>query len=291
MIAGGLLLGTLGVFLEEAGQHPLTAVWFRCAFGLLALLAFGLASGRWRELRLRGAGWLAAIAAGLLMVLNWGLFFAAISRTSIGLATVVFHVQPLWVMGMAALWLGEPLSRRQLAAAAAALAGLVLATGLLEGPAGSVQEGFDADQVWGLLMCLGGSFSYAGVTVIAKASARSVSSFALACWQCAVGTLVLLAWPLTQGLPPPGPAWAWLIGLGAVHTGLAYVLLYAGMARLPAGRVAVLQFVYPAAALLVDWAVYGRALGVLQLLGVAVMGAALWAVRVPSRARVRTQTV
>lgn len=31
MVGGGLLLGTLGVFLEEAGQSPLTAVWFRCA--------------------------------------------------------------------------------------------------------------------------------------------------------------------------------------------------------------------------------------------------------------------
>ena len=32
MVAGGLLLGTLGVFIEEAHQDPLTAVWFRCAF-------------------------------------------------------------------------------------------------------------------------------------------------------------------------------------------------------------------------------------------------------------------
>ena len=40
MVAGGLMLGTLGIFLEEAGQSPLTAVWFRCAFGLLALTAW-----------------------------------------------------------------------------------------------------------------------------------------------------------------------------------------------------------------------------------------------------------
>ena len=33
MVAGGLLLGTIGVFVEEAAQHPLTTVWFRCVFG------------------------------------------------------------------------------------------------------------------------------------------------------------------------------------------------------------------------------------------------------------------
>ena len=51
------------------------------------------------------------------------------------------------------------------------------------------------------------------------------------------------------------------------------------MARLPAGRIALLQFVYPAAAVLVDRVVYGRSLSVLQAAGVALMGAALWALR------------
>ena len=39
MVAGGVLLGTLGVFLHEADVHPLTAVLFRCVFGAAALLA------------------------------------------------------------------------------------------------------------------------------------------------------------------------------------------------------------------------------------------------------------
>ncbi|MBY0411018.1 MAG: EamA family transporter, partial [Burkholderiaceae bacterium] len=53
MIAGGVLLGTIGVFVEEAGQHPLVTVWFRCVFGALALVAWCLATGRGRELLLR----------------------------------------------------------------------------------------------------------------------------------------------------------------------------------------------------------------------------------------------
>lgn len=272
MAAGGVLLGTLGVFVEEGGQDPLTTVWFRCAFGALALGLWGVATGRWRELRLHGTALCAALAAGVLMVLNWALFFGAIARTSIGVATVVFHVQPLWVMALGAWLLHEPVSRRQLAAAALALAGLVLATGLVDraGPAGGTAAGL----VPGLAMCLGGSLSYAGVTLIAKRW-QAAGSFALAWWQCAVGTALLAAWPLQHGWPAPGAAWAWLAGLGVLHTGLAYVLLYAGMARLSTARIAVLQFVYPAAAVLVDWLVYGRALSPLQLLGVAVMGAAL----------------
>lgn len=87
--------------------------------------------------------------------------------------------------------------------------------------------------------------------------------------------MVLAWWPLSQGWPPAGPAWAWLIGLGVIHTGLAYVVLYAGVARLAAGRVAVLQFVYPASAVAVEWAVYGRALSPSQMVGVGMMLLAL----------------
>jgi drug/metabolite transporter (DMT)-like permease len=277
MVVGGLLLGTLGVFVEEAGQHPLTTVWFRCAFGAAVLLAWAAASGRLPELRLRGRALAAAVAAGLLMIANWALFFAAIERTSIGVATVVFHVQPLWVLALGAWWLHEPIARRQLGAALLALAGLALATGLLDGAARG--DAFGGGYAIGLLMCLGGSFSYAAVTLIARWAKDQASSFALAWWQCAVGTLVLAWWPAVHGWPTWGAAWAWLAGLGVIHTGLAYVVLYAGMARLSTSRIALLQFVYPAAAVLVDWLAYGRAMSALQLVGVALMGAALLAVR------------
>jgi len=282
MIGGGVLLGTLGVFVEEAGQHPLTAVWFRCAFGALALLAWGAASGRLRELRLDRRGIATVAACGALVVFNWTLFFAAIERTSIGVATVVVHAQPLWLLALAAWWLHERVTRAQCIAAVVALGGLALASGLYA--PGAAARPLDGAYAIGVAMCLAGSLSYAAVTLIAKC-ARGVSSYALAFWQCAIGALLLAWWPFAHGWPAQGAAWCWLAGLGVLHTGLAYVLLYAGMARLPASRVALLQFVYPAVAVLVDWAVYGRALQPLQWLGVLVMGAALTAARRPGAAR------
>lgn len=283
MTAGGLLLGTLGVFVEEAGVAPLTAVWFRCAFGLIALLAWGAAARRLGELRLRGRWLAAAAAAGVLVVFNWASFFAAIERTSIGVATVVVHVQPIWVMLLGAWWWRERLAPRQALAVPAALVGLALASG-------AADAGFEAmgrDYAVGIALCLVGSFSYAIVTLLAKA-AQGVGSYAFAAWQCGVGALLLAPWPWLQGWPAWGAAWGWLVGLGVLHTGLAYVLMYAGMARLPTVRIAALQFVYPGAAVLADWLAYGRALTPWQGLGMAVMAAALWASK-PSAAHRQTE--
>lgn len=279
LIAGGVLLGTLGVFVEEAGQHPLVTVWFRCAFGGLALLLWGWATGRLKELRLEGRVWWVACASGGLMILNWALFFAAIPRLSIGVATLVFHIQPIWVMVFGALLLREAVSPAQWKATLVALSGLALTTGLFNDLQWTTPKS-DGSYAAGLLMCLGGSLSYAAVTLIAKTE-KNVSSYALAVWQCVVGVVVMAWAPFVYGWPHVAAAWGWLAGLGVLHTGLAYAVLFAGMARLPLGKIAVLQFVYPLTAVLVDWCVYGRTLDTVQLAGVALMALALWTIRKP----------
>jgi len=275
MVAGGLILGTIGVFVREADVSPMTTVLFRCFFGGLALLVWGASTGRLRELRLRGKQFREALIAGSLLVLNWVLFFAAVPRVSIAVATVLFHIQPFLVMG-AGVWLfGEKVSKAQAAAALIAMIGLALATGLVDsGRAICMTGAYQA----GIACCLVGSVAYAGATLTAR-SATIISSFALTWWQCAVGVVLTAWWPIWQGWPHTPASWLWLGGLGSIHTGLAYTLLYAGMSGLPTGRIAVLQFVYPLTAIVVDRLVYGHHLSVLQTAGVLLLTAALWAIR------------
>lgn len=173
-------------------------------------------------------------------------------------------------------WFGEAIGRHRLIAVLVAMAGLVLATGVAEqssllstGPA--PQAGY-----WlGIAAGLVGALMTALVTLIAKHIGH-LPSGVLAWWQCAVGTLLLLAWPVLQGWPEWGASWAWLAGLGVIHTGLAYTLIYAGMAHLSTGRIAIFQFAYPAVAILADWLFLGEVLSPLQLLGIVVLSTAVW---------------
>ena len=68
------------------------------------LLAYALATGRVKELRPTRQGMAVATLTGSLMVVMWASFFAAIQWTSIALATVTFHLQPLWLL-LAGTWL------------------------------------------------------------------------------------------------------------------------------------------------------------------------------------------
>ena len=92
------------------------------------------------------------------------------------------------------------------------------------------------------MMRIGGSLSYAGLPTIARQK-PDISSFTFAWWQCAVGVIVTDWWPLLYELPATANNWAWLTGLGSLHTGLAYALLYSGRNQISTSRFAVMCYV------------------------------------------------
>ena len=269
-VLGNALLGTIGLFVLHAQAGPLVTTWARCAFGLLALTGWVLLRRQGRALRLRRTNAPAVLAISCLLIAAWGLFFGAIPHTGTGVAVVLFHVQPLWVLLLGAAWLKEAVGRRQVLAVGVAMLGLVLATGVLGADGAARTPGYWA----GVAACLVGALCTAGVTLIARRlqdARAAVPPGVLAWWQCAIGTLVLAPWAAAPVAATPGAAWPWLAGLGVLHTGLAYTLLYAGLAHLGAARAAVLQFVYPAVAIALDGVVLGQALSPVQAFGMAVM--------------------
>lgn len=274
-LLGSGLLGTIGIFVHMANAGALTATWFRCAFGLLGLTVWLVWHKQIAQLLVSRAAAPWVLLASGLMVLGWALFFAAIERTSTGVAVVLFHMQPMWVLVLGAVCLGERPGTRRTLAVLMAMVGLLLATGVLEqASCNSTLE--TSAQYWiGVAFCLLGAFFTACVTVIAR-RLRGIPAGVLAWWQCAAGSAVLWVWPMQQGWPTWGTSWLWLGSLGIIHTGLAYTLMYSGMAKLTTSRIAVFQFVYPAIAILIDWQYFGHQLGALQLVGIAIMGIAIW---------------
>jgi drug/metabolite transporter (DMT)-like permease len=106
LLVGEVLIGSVGVFVHESGQDPVTAVFYRCLFGALFLIAWGLARGHLRGLWQDRALLRGATVSGVLLVLNWVALFAGMARSSIGVATMVYHFFPFVMLILAALVLG-----------------------------------------------------------------------------------------------------------------------------------------------------------------------------------------
>ena len=87
----------------------------------------------------------------------------------------------------------------------------------------------------------------------------------------AVGVAMLAPFADYAAVWTPGSHWFWLAGLGLIHSGVCYVLFYSSYPRLQVATIAVLAFIYPVIALLLDYLVYGRTLAPVQSVGVALI--------------------
>jgi drug/metabolite transporter (DMT)-like permease len=267
LASGGLLMGTIGVFVEEARLDAMTLVFFRCLFGFLSLAAYCTWKGFFRRQQFTLRMVALAVLSGVLMVTQWVWFFDAIHRTSIAVATVVFHVQPFWVVLIGAALFNERLGGDRLGWIATAFVGLVLASGVAT--TDNLQG--HTSYLIGVGEALAGSVLYASVTLIAK-SLGQLKPHLLTLTQCLVGVVCLpFIAPLTSLHIIAPTQWFWIVGMGVLHTGLAYVLIYGALPKLTTPVIAVLLFVYPLTAIVVDAVVYGRALSAPQLAGMVLI--------------------
>ncbi|WP_416769210.1 DMT family transporter [Pseudomonas sp. RHF3.3-3] len=270
MVAAMLISGTIGWFVLVSGQPVLDVVFWRCLFGALTLLAICAVMGFLRPGILSRTTFLLAVLSGVAIVGNWVLLFASYSRASIAIGTAVYNVQPFMLVGLAALFLGEKITAQKLFWLGLAFAGMLAIVS-----AHGQQGESGGDYLLGIVLALGAALLYAFAALIIKRLAGTPPHL-IALIQVATGTLLLAPWANLSVLPVGASAWGSLVTLGIVHTGVMYVLLYGAIQKLPTALTGALSFIYPIAAILVDWFAFGHRLQPLQWLGVTaiLLGAA-----------------
>lgn len=211
-----------------------------------------------------------ALLGALNFTVFWGALFVAAYRLPGGVAATVGAIQPLIVIGLAAVWLGVPVGLRAVLAALAGIGGVAL---LLLGPDATL------DPV-GVGAGLIGALSMASGMVLTRRWQPSVDLLTLTAWQLTAGGLLLV--PLAAWLEPGVPVftvgnwlgWLWLSGVGAA---LTYVIWFRGVLRLPPAAVSSLGFLSPLSAVLLGWLVLDEGLSSVQLTGAAIILMAVWA--------------
>lgn len=269
-----IVWGTTYLVTTEAlppGRPLLAATLRALPVGLLLVLVT-------RE-RPSGSWWWRSAVLG---VLNIGAFFAllfvAAYRLPGGVAATAGAVQPLVVATLAAFLLGERLRARTVVAGIVGIVGVAL---LVLGPEAALDP-------LGVAAALAGTVSMGTGVVLTKRWGRPTALLTATGWQLTAGGLLLLPLALVVegGLPVltatnlVGYAW-----LGAVGTGMAYVLWFRGIGRLPVSALTFLGLLSPLVATVLGWAVLGQALGRLQLLGMVLVVVAVVLPQLGVRAR------
>ncbi|HEJ0414710.1 TPA: DMT family transporter [Klebsiella aerogenes] len=252
-----IISGSIGAFVLLSGLPVIDVVFWRCLIGAVTLLLFILLS-RQPFSRLTRLTLALAILGGVALVINWLLLFAAYSRVSIGMATVVYNTQPFMLV-LLSMMLGEKVSAVKWAWLLLAFSGVVILLSSELTPAHS------DNLVTGIILALGAAFFYALTAIIAR-KLQPLPAQHIAFIQVIVGTVMLLPLVHAPEFNSHFP-WHYLLILGVVHTGIMYQLLYSAIQKLPTPVTGSLSFIYPLVAILVDYLVFHHALAPLQLAG------------------------
>jgi drug/metabolite transporter (DMT)-like permease len=261
-VVATVILGSLGIFAIQAQLDARTIVFYRCLFGAIAMGIYCLFLGHFQALPKRD--FLLAFGTGFLMLGNWVFFFEGVLRIGVSVATIVYQVQPFILLVAGAFLFQEPLGLTKVLLFLAALFGLVLATGLK-------WNMIDTGSLLGVGFTLLGATLYAGVVLVGK-GLKSVKPEIVTFVQCAVGALTLpIIDPAILHTSIELRQWGWLSGLGVIHTALVYALIYHALPKLKSSAIATLTFIYPASAIFFDFAVNGKLLSPMQVLGLIII--------------------
>lgn len=274
-VALALIWGSSFLCIKVLGESwaPVHVALGRAALGALVLLAVLAVR---REPLPRGRDvWARVLVVSLFMnSIPFVLFAAGEQHVTSVLAGLWNATTPLMTLLAILLFLpAERPSRRRVAGLAVGFAGVAIVLGPWEGLGG--------DALLGQLACAGGALCYGlGLTYTrARLSDRSESGMALACAQLLCATAVLAAVAPVSGAPDlslPADALASLLVLGALGSGVAYVLTYRIVRSAGPSTFSTVTYLIPVVSTALGIALLGEDLSWNQPAGAAVVLGAMW---------------
>jgi drug/metabolite transporter (DMT)-like permease len=271
LAAPGVIWGASFLFIAEGlrAMGPYGVTFFRILVGFATLAV--LPSARREVARSAWAG-IAALAV-LWLAFPLSMFPLAEQHVSSALTGMLNGANPLFTAIVTALLVRRAPSRGVAAGLAVGLTGAVL----VAWP--TIREG--SSSAFGVLLILAALMSYGFALNIARPLQQRHGALPII-WRAQALALVMTA-PL--GLPElraarwlPGPLLG-LLALGALGTGVAYVLLAVAAGRVGATRASATTFLIPPVALVLGVVVRGERVSLLSVLGGVVCVAGAWIMR------------
>lgn len=268
MVAAMVLSGFIGVFVIESQQPAINVVLFRCVLGGVCLGIYCAAMGYFRREYFTAGRIALMVLGGAFLVTNWLLLFESYRLTSITVATIVYHTQPFFVLILGSLLFRERLSLSSVLWSVFAFAGVVLICDL---STASVAK--SGSYLEGVLYAFGAAFCY-GIATLTVKRLKEVKPHVVAFVQVCLGAAVMLPLADLAQISGAPESLGWLLGMGVIFTFGLYILLYSAYGKLRVAQIAVLSFIYPAVALVVDFFVYDYKITALQGGGMAMIALA-----------------
>lgn len=265
LIVPMLIFGSIGIFVRKISLPTAELVFYRVLIAVLFMLAL-FACQRKKPFQCEKKQMYLAGGSGVIMGINWLLFFQALRYTTVATATMTYYLAPVLMLFLAPFILGERLSAKQIAAAALAPVGLAcIVFSASEAAEITYRHG------WGIACGIGSALFYA-LLILCNKKIEHIDNLDRTMIQLSAATLALSPVLLMshdfdlviENLPM-------LLVLGIVHTGIACYFYFVGLKETPTQLTAVLSYIDPVSAVFFAAVFLGEALSFSQMMGTLIV--------------------
>lgn len=260
-----LIYGSIGVFVRSIELSAIQIAFLRASIGSFFLVVVSMILNKSLSLKIdkKNAG--IYFISGALLGVNWFFLFKAFEYTSISNAILVYYLAPIIVILLSPIVLGERLTVHKFFCMATAIIGLTM---IVLNNLGMQLSG--KEHLEGIGFALLAAVFYASVILINK---RYPSSNGLDTTIIQLLASVVVLMPIlfvNQGfsnLVVRGTSLWMIVILGALHTGVAYLLYFSSMRVLDGQTVAIYCYIDPISAMAFAWVFLGERVNYIQALG------------------------
>lgn len=243
-----MLFGTIGTLSRFIDMPTSIICLVRAAVGVIAILLI-LFIGK-KKIDFSGVKkniWWLILGAALLS-LDWIFQFEAFKYTTIATSTLCYYMEPIFFIIAGSIVLKEKVSLKKWLCVVTAFIGMIFVSGV-------IQTGFHLSELKGALFGIIGGFFYAMVVLINK-YIDGISPIVTTLVQMAVVSVLMLPYTLAttsmSDIHFTTAGVVCLLILGAVHTGINYVIYFDAVNKLPTQTVGILSYIDPVEAVLLS---------------------------------------
>ena len=273
IILGASCWGCIGLFtkpLSAAGLSAAQIAFARCFISAVLLWLFLAVFDR-KKLKVQFKDLWMFIGTGVLsLVLFSVMYFTAQQLTGLSVASVLLYTAPCFVMIMSAMFFHEKITGRKILALGLAFSGCVCTTGLF----GSLFGGGLQLSVKGIICGVGSGLGYALYSIFGNVALKKYSSVTVTAYTFLFASLALMPFCINGEmlLIISGSAVIRsIVALAVVSTIAPYLLYTLGLSFTQPGKASIMAFAEPVVATLVGTAVFGEALPLSGIVGIAMI--------------------
>ena len=260
-----LIFGTIALFVRNINLTSPEIAVFRGVIGSIFLFGVIMFSKEKTSFQAMKKNLPILTVSGLFVGGNWIFLFEAYKYTTVSIATLSYYCAPIFVTILAPVVLKEKITLKKFFCVCLAMVGMLCIVGANKNS--SIGE---YNHFLGIIYGLAAAIFYAGVILLNK-FIKELGGVETTVSQLVLASLLLFPYvAFTTGFDfskMTEISWVYLIFLGVIHTGFAYVLYFSSLKNLKSNTIAVLSYIDPITAVLISSLFLGEKMTIFQVIG------------------------